>query len=190
MASVPGGHDSTAAVRAYYEEHAAVVAVAQFVELAATVPLVVFVVGLSRSRWVHDARTSLLVAGGGVAVAAVLTTVPPLWLCAVGATGPSTLVRDLAVSSDGVDVLLFLTIAGFATACWRVWRGPSWVGWAALGVAGLCALRAVEIVAGGTVLAVVAPVAFLLLTATLSGYLLRRRPALDGAELHAGTRTA
>lgn len=190
MASVPGAHDSTAAVRTYYEAHAAVVAVAQVVELAATVPLVLFVVGLSRSKWVDDASKSLLVAGGGVAVVAVLTTVPPLWLCVIGPTGPSDLLRNLAVLSDLVDVLLFLTITWFATACWRVWRGPSWVRWTSLGVAALCAVRAVEIVSGRTVLAVVAPVAFLVLIATLSGYLLRRSPALDGAEIQAGTRTA
>lgn len=190
MASVPGAQDSTGAVRAYYEEHAALVAIAQAVELAATVPLVVFVLGLSRSRWVDDGGQRLLLTGGGVAVAAILTAVPPLWLCVAGPTGPSTLVRNLALLSDLVDVLLFLTIAGFATACWRVWRGPSWVGWTSLGVAAVCAVRAVEMVAGGTVLAVVAPVAFLVLVATLSGYLLRRPPALDGAELHAGTRTA
>ena len=190
MASVPGAHDSTAAVRTYYEEHTTVVAVAQVVELAATVPLVLFVFGLFRSKWVDNANKSLLVAGGGVAVAAILTTVPPLWLCVVGPTGPSDLLRNLVVLSDLVDVLLFLTIAWFATACWRVWRGPIWVGWTSLVVAALSALRALELVAGQTVLAVVAPVAFLGLIATLSGYLLRRPPSSAGAELQARTRTA
>jgi hypothetical protein len=176
MASVPGADDSTAAVRAYYDEHAGVVAVAQLVELAATLPLVVLVRGLSRSPLVDATTRATLVAGVAMVVAAVLTTVPPLWLCVDGPTGPATRVRNLALLSDLVDVLLFLMIAWFAAACWRAWRGVSWVGWTALGVAALCALRALEIMVGRAVLEVVAPVAFLVLIAALSGQLIRRSP--------------
>jgi hypothetical protein len=52
MASVPGADDTTAAVRSFYEAHTGVVVAAQVVELLATVPLVVFVLGLARSTLV------------------------------------------------------------------------------------------------------------------------------------------
>lgn len=175
MASVPGGHDATAAVRTYYEQHAGVVAIAQVVELDATAPLVVFVVGFARSTAVEASRP-VLVAGGGMATAAVLTVVPPLWLCVVAPTASSALVHNLAQLSDWVDVLLFLTIAWFAATCWRLWRGPGWLRWTSLGVTGLCALRSLEIVFGRTLLEVAAPIAFLVLVVALSVHLLRGPP--------------
>ena len=188
MASVPGGHDATAAVRTYYEQHAGVVAVAQLVELVATAPLLVFVVGLARSTSVEASRP-VVVAGGGMSAAAVLTVVPPLWLCVVAPTATSSLVHNLARLSDLVDVLLFLTIAWFATTCWRLWRGPGWLRWTSLAVAGLCALRSLEIAFGGSLLEVVAPVAFLVLVVALSVHLLRRSlPSKD--RLHGSTLAA
>jgi hypothetical protein len=174
MASVPGADDTTAAVRSFYEAHTGVVVAAQVVELLATVPLVVFVLGLARSTLV--ARPGpLAVAGLAMASAAVLTVVPPLWLCVVAPSGSADLIDALALLSDLVDVMLFLTIAAFAGMCAREWLGPLWLRWAALGVAVLCALRAVEILFTGSALTVLGPVSFVLLVTALSVCLLRQR---------------
>src|SRR6476661_2994377 len=174
MASVPGADDTTAAVRAFYEAHTGVVVAAQVIELLATLPLVVFVLGSARSLLV--ARPGpLALTGLAMAGAAVMTVVPPLWLCVVASSGAADLVDALALLSDLVDVVLFLTIAAFAGVCAREWLGPLWLRWAALGVAVLCALRAVEILVTGAVLTVVAPVSFLLLVTALSVCLLRQK---------------
>jgi hypothetical protein len=174
MASVPGAEDTTAAVRSFYAAHASVVVVAQVVELLATVPLVPFVLGLARSTLV--ARPGPLALGGlAMASAAVLTVVPPLWLCVVASSGSAGLIDALALLSDLVDVVLFLTIALFAGVCAREWLGPRWLRWAALGVAVLCAVRAVEILFAGSALTVVGPVSFVLLVTALSARLLGLR---------------
>ena len=174
MASVPGADDTTSTVRAFYAAHTGVVVVAQVVEFLATVPLVVFVLGLARSTLVTRPGP-LRVTGLAMAGAAVLTVVPPLWLCAVAASGSADLVDALALLSDLVDVLLFLTIAAFAAVCFGGWREPVWLRWAALAVAILCGSRAAEILFMGTILAVVGPVSFLLLITALSICLLRHR---------------
>ena len=174
MASVPGADDTTAAVRSFYEAHTGVVAVAQVVELLATAPLVLFVIGLARSTFV--ARPGpLAVSGLAMAGAAVLTVIPPLWLCVAASSGSADLIDALALLSDLVDVVLFLTIAAFAGVCARQWLGPRWLRWAALGVAALCAVRAVEIFFTGSALTVVGPVSFVLLVMALSVCLLRLR---------------
>lgn len=174
LASVPGADDPTSAVRAFYEAHTGVVMTAQAVELLATVPLVLFVLGLAGSLLV--ARPGPLTAAGlAMAGAAVLTVVPPMWLCAVASSGSADLVDALALLSDLVDVVLFLTIAVFAGVCAREWLGPAWLRCAALAVATLCALRAVEILATGTVLTVVGPVSFVLLVTAVSICLLRQK---------------
>lgn len=167
MATVPGADATTGAVRMFYEEHASVVVVAQLVELVATVPLLMFVIGLARSAPVAR-PTPLLTAGVAMASAAVLTVVPPLWLCIIARTGSAGLIDALARLSDWVDVLLFLTITWFAAAIIRHWQGPRWLRWAALAAAGLCGLRAVEIALEGSVLTVISPVAFVLLIIALS----------------------
>jgi hypothetical protein len=178
MASVPGADETTGAVRTFYERHTGVVVVAQLVELLATVPLVMFVIGLARSRLVARSRP-LMTACVAMAGAAVLTVVPPLWLCVVAATGSAGLVDTLALLSDLVDVLLFVTVAWFAAACARDWLGPRWLPWAAAAAAGLCGLRAVEIALRGAVLSVIGPIAFVLLVVALSLCLLRRAPRVD-----------
>ena len=172
MATVPGADDTTAAVRTFYRQHTGIVVVAQVIELVGAVPLVMFVLGLARSRLVVGSRR-LSVAGLTMVGAAVLTAIPPLWLCVVASTASAGLIDTLALLSDLVDVLLFLTIAWFAATCARQWLGSRWLSWAALGAAGLCALRAVEIVFRGSILTVAGPVAFLLLVVALSVCLLR-----------------
>jgi hypothetical protein len=178
MASVPGADETTDAVRAFYEKHAGVVVVAQLVELVATVPLLMFVIGLARSTLVARVRP-LLTAGVAMTSAAVLTVVPPLWLCVVASTGSAGLVDNLALLSDLVDVLLFLTIAWFAAAWARDRLGPRWLRWVAVATAGLCGLRAVEIALSGELLTVIAPVTFVLLVVALSLLLLRQAPRTD-----------
>ena len=174
MVSVPGADDTTSAVRSFYEAHTCVVVVAQVVELLATVPLVDFVLGLARSTLVARPRP-LTVAGLAMAGAAVLTVVPPLWLSVVAPSGSADLVDALALLSDLVDVILFLTIAAFAGVCAGGWQGPAWLRWAALAVAVLCGSLAVEILFAGSILALVGPVSFLLLVTALSICLLRQR---------------
>jgi hypothetical protein len=178
MATVPGADAKTDAVRTFYEAHTGVVIVAQLVELVATMPLLMFVIGLARSPLVAGPRP-ILTAGVAMASAAILTVVPPLWLCIVARTGSVGLIDNLALFSDWADVLLFLTIAWFAAACARDWLGPRWLRWAAIAAAGLCGLRAVEIALSGAVLTVVAPITFVLLVIALSLCLLRRAPGSD-----------
>lgn len=172
MASVPGAESTTTAVRRFYEQHAGIVVLAQVIELLATVPLVIFVLGLARSTLVGAGR-QLRVAGLSMATAAVLTSIPPLWLCVAASSGSAALIDTLALLSDMVDVLLFLTIAWFAVTCARGFLGPPWLRWAALAVAGLCALRALEIVLRGSTLEVAGPVALLLFVVAVSVCLLR-----------------
>ncbi|KQU70269.1 hypothetical protein [Phycicoccus sp. Root101] len=108
-----------------------------------------------------------------MATAAVLTAVPPLWLCVAASSASAALIDTLALLSDMVDVVLFLTIAFFAAACARGLLGPSWLRRTALGVAALCTLRAIEIVLRGWVLAIAGPVSLILFVVALSVYLLR-----------------
>ena len=174
MATVPGAEATTSEVRMFYEQHRGVVVVAQLVELVATLPLVLFTFGLARSTLVNGPAGQLARAGIGIALAAVVTAVPPLALCWVAGSANAASVDTLALLSDMVDVLLFLTIALFSGICARHWLGAPWVRWAAIGVALVCALRAGEIVLRGSALELVGPTAFVLLVVALSVCLLRR----------------
>jgi hypothetical protein len=173
MATVPGAEATTSAVRTFYEQHRGVVVVAQLVELVATVPLLVFTMGLARSTLVTAPR-QVARAGIGIALAAVATAVPPLVLCVVAGSVSAASIDALALLSDMVDVLLFLTIAVFSGMCARHWLGAPWARWAAMGVTLVCALRAGEIVLRGSELELVSPSAFVLFVIALSVCLLRR----------------
>jgi len=172
MASVPGGDDSVSRVRRFYEEHTSVVFVSQIVEFMATVTLVLFLVGLAASTLVRARRDALLT-GGAVVLASVLTLVPPLLLAALHDRGSAGQVHVLAVLSDLTDVVLFVTIAGFAAACGWAGQGPAWLRSLALVVALAAGVRAVEILFGGGLLEVVAPLGFIVLVGALSVLLLR-----------------
>lgn len=171
MASVPGGDDSAAEVRRFYAEHTGVVLLSQLVELLATLPLVLFLLALAASTLVRSRRDAVL-AGCALVVASVLTLVPPLLLVALHDRASSGLVHALAVLSDLTDVLLFATITAYAACVWAG-RGPAWFRWSALLVAVVAAVRAVEILFGGGLLEVVAPVAFILLVVASSVLLVR-----------------
>jgi hypothetical protein len=84
MASVPGGDESVAQVRRFYDDHAGIVLLSQLVELVATLPLVLFLRGLAVSGLVPHRRATTPV-GVALVVASVLTLVPPLQLVAVAA---------------------------------------------------------------------------------------------------------
>ncbi|HEY0642945.1 MAG TPA: hypothetical protein VGD39_05980 [Nocardioides sp.] len=173
MASVPGGQDSVAQVRRFYGEHTGVVLLSQLVELLATLPLVLFVRALADSTLVRSRRDALL-AGGALVVASVLTLVPPLLLVVLHDRASDGQVHALAVLSDLTDVLLFATITAFAACAWAG-GGPGWFRWSALLVAVAAAARALEILFGGALLEVVAPVAFILLAVASSVLLMRGR---------------
>ena len=173
MASVPGGQDSVAEVRRFYGEHTGVVLLSQLVELLATLPLVLFVRALADSTLVRSRRDALL-AGGALVVASVLTLVPPLLLVVLHDRASDGQVHALAVLSDLTDVLLFATITAFAACAWAG-GSPGWFRWSALLVAVAAAARALEILFGGALLEVVAPVAFILLAVASSVLLMRGR---------------
>jgi hypothetical protein len=81
-------------------------------------------------------------------------------------------VHAWAVLSDLTDVLLFATITGFA-ACGWAGHGPTWFRWLALLVGLAAAVRAVEILFGGDLLEVLAPLGFIVLVVAFSVLLLR-----------------
>ena len=133
MASVPGGSDATSAVRTFYTAHTGVIITAQVLSLLASATFVLFTLTL-RQRG-PGRRTSLgrvEAAGLAVAAASVLTVVPPVWLTFVADSASSSGVHRLAVASDLVDVVLFLTIGAFggvlaaaASATWFKGARPS-----------------------------------------------------------------
>ena len=172
MASVPGGEDPVPQVRRFYEQHTYVVGLSQVIEFIATLALVLFLLGLSTSRLVRARRDAVLT-GGAMVLASLLTLVPPLLLVLLHDRGSAGEVRSLAVLSDLTDVLLFATIAGFAGACGWAGQGPAWLRWLALLVGLTAGVRAIEILFGGGLLELLAPLAFIVLVVAFSVLLLR-----------------
>jgi len=175
MASVPGGNDSVPRVRRFYEDHTFVIFLSQIVEFIATLTLILFLLGLAASTLVRARRDAMLT-GGAVALTSVLTLVPPLLLVLLHDHASAGEVHVLAVLSDLTDVLLFATIAGFAAACGWAGQGPAWLRWLALLVGLAAGVRAVEILFGGGLLEVLAPLGFIVLVGAFSVLLLRRGP--------------
>lgn len=173
MASVPGGDESVTEVRRFYDEHAGVVLLSQVVELVATVPLVLFLLGLAASRLVRSRREAV-VTGAALVLASLLTLVPPVLLVVRHEGASDGQVHALAVSSDLTDVVLFAAIAAFAVCVWTG-RGPTWFRWLAVVVAVAAAFRAVEILYDGALTEVLAPVGFILLVVASSVLLVRER---------------
>jgi len=172
MASVPGGDDPVPQVRRFYEQHTYVVGLSQVIEFIATLALVLFLLGLSTSRLVRARRDAVLT-GGAMVLASLLTLVPPLLLVLLHDRGSAGEVRSLAVLSDLTDVLLFATIAGFAGACGWAGQGPAWLRWLALLVGLTAGVRAIEILFGGGLRELLAPLAFIVLVVAFSVLLLR-----------------
>ena len=116
-------------------------------------------------------------AGLGVAAAAVLTAVPVFWLTVVAGSGADGLVHGLAVASDLIDVVLFATIAFWATAVLGA-AEPLWFKTLAGAVGLLTVARTLLLLAGSDLLELVAPLAFVALVAVLSTLLLVHRSPL------------
>ena len=165
MASVPDGSDSVARVREFYAAHTGVVLVAQAVGLAAAVVFALFARALSTSA--HRGAPALRRWGCAVAVAAAVTALPVLALCASAARASTASVHRLAVAGDWTDVLLFAAIAGFSTSVARTSPRTGLRALAAV-VAVLSVARAVLLAVGATTLELVAPLAFVLLVLTIS----------------------
>lgn len=176
MASVPGGTDAVSEVRAFYTAHAGVVITAQAVSLAASAAFAMFALTLrQRASRLRRGLGRLEVAGLAVAVASVLTVVPPLWLTVVADSASSTAVHRLAVASDLVDVVLFLTIGAFAGVLAAA-ASAVWFRVLSALVAVLATARAVSLLLGSEWWELVAPLAFIALVVVTSTLLLLRRP--------------
>jgi hypothetical protein len=175
MASVPGGSDADSTVREFYTAHAGVVITAQVISLVASATFVLFTLTL-RPRG-SERRTGLgrlEAAGLAVAAASVLTVVPPLWLCVVADSASSSGVHRLAVASDLVDVVLFLTIGAFGGVL-AAGASATWFKGIAAFVAVLAVARAVESLLGSQLLELAAPLAFVALVVLVSTLVLLRR---------------
>ncbi|MDX6325702.1 MAG: hypothetical protein QOK15_2056 [Nocardioidaceae bacterium] len=177
MASVPGGADATSTVRDFYTRHTSVIVVAQLIGLVAAAAFVPFTFALRRGSADRRARPDVEAAGCAVAVAALLTAVPVLWLTAVAGTGSTGYVHALAVASDLTDVALFSAIALWAATLVRA-ATPAWFRALAGIVAVLTLLRALLIIARSSALEVVAPTSFVVLVAVVSTAALVRRPVV------------
>lgn len=176
MASVPGGSEADSAVREFYTANARVIVAAQVMSLLASASFVLFTLTL-RQRG-PERRTSwgrLEAAGLAVAAASVLTVVPPLWLTVVAKTASNGGVHRLAVASDLVDVVLFLSIGAFGSVLAAAASAPWFKGLSAL-VAVLAVARAVELLLGSSLFELAAPLAFVALIVLVSTLLLLRRP--------------
>ena len=176
MTSVPGGSDADSAVRAFYTAHAGVVITAQVIGLAASAAFAMFALTVrKRDSALTERLERLEVAGLAVAVASVLTVVPPLWLTVVADSASSTAVHRLAVASDLVDVVLFLTIGAFGGVLAAA-ASAAWFRVLSALVSVLATARAVSLLLGSEWLELVAPLAFIALVVVTSMLLLLRRP--------------
>ena len=179
MASVPGGSDAVSTVREFYTAHAGVIITAQVVSLLASATFVLFTLALGQQG--SERRTGLgrlKAAGLAVAAASVLTVVPVLWLTVVAGSASSSGVHRLAVASDLVDVVLFLTIAAFGGILAAA-ASATWFKALSAVVAVLAVARAVELLVGSELLELAAPMAFLALVVLLSTLLLLRRSPIS-----------
>ena len=174
MASVPGGSDSDSTVRDFYTAHAGVVIAAQVMSLLASGAFALFTLTLRQQGSEHRRLGPLEAAGLAVAAASVLTVVPPLWLSVVADTASNRAVHRLAMASDLVDVVLFLTIGAFAGMLAAAAPATWFTGVSAL-VALLAVARAIESLLGSELLELAAPMAFVALVVLVSTLVLLRR---------------
>jgi len=176
MASVPGGSDAASEVRAFYTAHAGVVITAQVLSLAASAAFAMFALTMrQRDAGLRRGLGRVEAAGLAVAIASVLTVVPPLWLTVVADSASSAAVHRLAVASDLVDVVLFLSIGAFAGVLAAA-TSDTWFTVLSALVAVLATARAVSLLLGSEWLELVAPLAFVALVVVTSTLLLLRRP--------------
>ncbi|MET0914915.1 MAG: hypothetical protein ABWY81_01795 [Jiangellaceae bacterium] len=179
MASVPGGSDANSMVRDFYTTNAGVIIAAQVISLGASATFVLFTLTLRQPG--SERRTGLgrlEVAGLAVAAASVLTVVPPLWLTVVADSASSREVHPLAVASDLVDVVLFLTIGAFCGVLAAA-ASATWFKVLAALVAVLAVARAVGSLLGSELLELAAPLGFVALVVLVSTLVLLGRPPVS-----------
>ena len=169
MASVPTRSDSAEVVHDFYTEHTAIVVLAQLIGLGAAVAFGFFARGLDFV--VGRSDRTLWIAGTGVAVAAAITAIPPLWLCAAAEDASTATLHTLTVASDLTDVVLFVAIAAFGSAI--ALTGATWLRVLGLVTALVSLAHAALLMAGSGPLEVVAPLAFVVLVCALSAAALR-----------------
>lgn len=176
MASVPGGSDTDSTIREFYTANAGVIIAAQVISLLASATFVLFTLTLRRRG--SERRTGLgrlEAAGLAVAAASVLTVVPPLWLTVVADSASRSEVHRLAVASDLVDLVLFLTIGAFGGVL-AATASATWFKALSALVAVVAVARAVELLLGSNSLELAAPLAFVALVVLVSTLVLLRRP--------------
>ena len=186
MASIPTRADGASLVRDYYAEHTASVALAQLIGLGAAVAFGFFARGLESAGRRPD-RT-LRIAGTGVAVAAVITAIPPLWSCVVAVSASSSTLHALVVASDLTDIVLFVAIGAFGAVVVRT--GATWLRGIALATALVSLAHAGLLLVGARPLDVVAPLAFIVLVLALSAAAMRLSHHPSSAQLQTPSRTA
>ena len=170
------GSDADSTVREFYTAHAGVIIAAQVISLLASATFVLFTLTLRQRGSERRAGLGRLEAAGlAVASASVLTVVPPLWLSVVADSASSSGVHRLAVASDLVDVVLFLTIGAFGGVL-AVAASATWFKGLSALVAVVAVARAVESLLGSQLLELVAPLAFVALIVVVSTLVLLRRP--------------
>ena len=177
MASVPGGSDADSTVREFYTAHAGVVITAQVISLVASATFVLFTLTLRRGSE-RRGLGRLEAAGLAVAAASVLTVVPPLSLTVVADSASSSDVHRLAVASDLVDVVLFLTIGAFGGVL-AATAPATWFKAVSAVVTFMAVTRAVELLLGSDLLQLAAPLAFIALVVVVSTLVLLRRPPVS-----------
>jgi hypothetical protein len=179
MASVPGGSDADSTIRKFYTANAEVVIAAQVISLVASATFVLFTLTLRpRGSERRMGLGRLEAAGLAVAAASVLTVVPPLWLTVVADSASSGEVHRLAVASDLVDVVLFLTIGAFGGLL-AATASATWFKALSAFVAVMAVARAVELLLGSNLLELAAPLAFVALVVLVSTLVLLRRPPIS-----------
>ena len=164
MADVPDRSVATSVARDFYQQHAAVVALAQVISLGAAVAFALFARAFARG---FPAERPVVATGYAVAAAAALTSAPVLILTAAADAMSDATLRLLLIACDATDVLLFICIAGFTLAVARAATSPVWRALCAI-CAVISIARAVSLSVGATALTVVAPVGFILLIAALA----------------------
>ena len=183
MASVPNGGDSTSTIRGFYENNTGLILVAQVLGLLAASLFVPFAVALQRQSQSRLAtkRSWITWSGVGVAIAAVLTAVPVLWLTAIADEGDTKVIRRWVHASDLSDVFLFVAIAAFAATMLRA-AAAAWLRVAATLVMIASIARAALLVTGSALLEVVAPLSFVVLVLALSTVSLTRHSVFGDAQ--------
>jgi hypothetical protein len=171
MVSVPNGSDSMSTIRVFYESNAGLILVAQVVGLCAALTFIPFAIALQRQRRDRDrdptSSSWITWSGIAVALAAILTAVPVLWLTAIVDEGDTRVIRRLARAGDLSDCVLFLAIAAFAAALVQA-AAVAWLRVAATLVMIASIARAAFLSAGSAFLELVAPLSFVLLVLALS----------------------